>query len=549
MLLFLSVSHAWTVASLVSRARHEVAAVAAQSASTVEAAIRSGDLIGLRNSIGNLRIEGIPRVEFHGPAEGALGRFAEFTIGTSGTGTVGILKYRLDLASNGASLGHINYEVDLFTLNSRAIGGNWVLYGAAVLFMTLMAVLANLGTIRVLSQVESVLSGISGGVTTSRAHELSSVLEKSARAAASDPVLQSLFGLLAQYSQQIETARKAEADMALAQEVEALATMVAHDIRAPLAALETIISSNEHIRGHQQALARTALTRIEEIADDVLGRARSGTAQVGRRSATSVARVESLLGAVADEFALRPTTGQRLRADRASSRGLIVQVEPKSFVRVLSNICNNALEAVGASGAVLIGAKELPTEIEIFVTDDGPGIPPDILSKLGQRGATFGKEGGNGLGLWHAKTTVESWGGRLEIESQVGTGTTVRLILPRAEAPHASTSEGPAAAILIDDDPLVRMNWGVAAKRAGKTLKAYADAASFIEEAGGLPRDTTIYLDSDLGGGVKGEEAARELAALGFTELYLETGHDPASFPSLPHLKAVRGKEPPWTAA
>lgn len=549
--LFLCASHAWTVASLVTRSKREVSAVADQSAANVEAALRAGDLIALRNEVGRLRVDGVTSLEFTGPSDGTLSRFAQFTVGSSRRKGAGVLTNTLDLALNGASLGRVDYEIDLFAVNRKAIGGNGVLYVAAVLFMAFTTVLANLGTIRVLSKVESVLGGLAGRGTPTQAQELSAVLEQGARDAASDPVLRSLFSLLAQYSQQIEAARKAEADMAVAREIEALAAMVAHDIRAPLAALETAIGGGA-AGGTEQALARAAVTRISAIADDVLARARSGTGVPNRRgslpAASSPEPLDGILSAVVDELSARPTTGRRLRADPARTGGLFVHVEPKAFFRVLSNVCHNALEAVGTDGTVSVGTEAEGRMVVVTVTDDGPGIPADVLPKLGRRGATFGKEGGNGLGLWHAKTTVESWGGRLEIRSEVGRGTTVRLVLPRADAPTAPCA-GPADAVLIDDDPLVRMNWTVAAKRAGASLSAYPDVPSFVKEADGLGRTTPVYIDSDLGGGVKGEEAARDLAARGFTELHLATGHDPASFPPLPHLKSVRGKEPPWPEA
>ena len=69
-----------------------------------------------------------------------------------------------------------------------------------------------------------------------------------------------------------------------------------------------------------------------------------------------------------------------------------------------------------------------PDLIQIQVSDNGKGIPPEILPKLMQRGSTHGKRGGSGLGLYHAKTTLQSWDGDLKIESK--SGTTVSLILP-----------------------------------------------------------------------------------------------------------------------
>jgi len=135
---------------------------------------------------------------------------------------------------------------------------------------------------------------------------------------------------------------------------------------------------------------------------------------------------------------------------------------------------------------------------------------------------------------------LENWGGALKITSGPGKGTTIAITLPTAAEPAA----GPLA-VLLDDDPLVHMNWKLAAKAAGVELKAYRIPEDFSAGIEALPRDTPIYIDSDLGNGIKGESIAADLHAKGFTDLTMATGHGPEEFAPLPWLK-VTGKEPPW---
>jgi len=71
------------------------------------------------------------------------------------------------------------------------------------------------------------------------------------------------------------------------------------------------------------------------------------------------------------------------------------------------------------------------------VRDSGPGIAPEHLARLGERfyrvdGGRSRETGGTGLGLAIAKHAVRRHGGELEVESQVGTGSTFRLVLPSA---------------------------------------------------------------------------------------------------------------------
>jgi hypothetical protein len=59
-------------------------------------------------------------------------------------------------------------------------------------------------------------------------------------------------------------------------------------------------------------------------------------------------------------------------------------------------------------------------------------------------------------------------------------------------------------------------------------------------------KDITIYIDSNLGEGIKGEEYAKQLYKQGFSKLYLTTGYEAGSFSSMPWLAGVIGKTPPF---
>jgi hypothetical protein len=104
-------------------------------------------------------------------------------------------------------------------------------------------------------------------------------------------------------------------------------------------------------------------------------------------------------------------------------------------------------------------------------------------------------------------------------------------------------------AVLIDDDALVRATWKIAAARSGKNFRSFATAAEFMKEAGNLDPATRVYIDSELGDGVMGEAESVKIHELGFSEIYLATGHEPAKFSGLAHLRGVTGKEPPWEKA
>lgn len=114
------------------------------------------------------------------------------------------------------------------------------------------------------------------------------------------------------------------------------------------------------------------------------------------------------------------------------------------------------------------------------------------------------------------------------------------------DAQAAPGDEKPPAALLLDDDPLVRMTWQMAARQKGIDLLAFETPQELLVACACLPRGIPIYIDSSLAGGIKGEDIAQELHRRGFTELRLQTGHPEQNFAHLAFLKAVQSKNPPW---
>lgn len=110
-----------------------------------------------------------------------------------------------------------------------------------------------------------------------------------------------------------------------------------------------------------------------------------------------------------------------------------VRVDPLRLEQVLTEIVSNALDAMPDGGRLAVGATAGADGVVLEVSDSGPGIPAEILPNLCEPFFTTRPEG-TGLGLAIAKRYVEEAGGRLEIASTVGRGTTVRISLPAAGA-------------------------------------------------------------------------------------------------------------------
>jgi hypothetical protein len=110
----------------------------------------------------------------------------------------------------------------------------------------------------------------------------------------------------------------------------------------------------------------------------------------------------------------------------------------------------------------------------------------------------------------------------------------------------ASTPAPSAKAVLIDDDSLVHMIWKMSAKNNGINLKVFKAPAEFMSNLETFPKDTPIYIDSELGDGIKGEDIAKTIHSHGFKTIYLETGHPQENFAGMPWIKEVITKDPPW---
>jgi signal transduction histidine kinase len=110
------------------------------------------------------------------------------------------------------------------------------------------------------------------------------------------------------------------------------------------------------------------------------------------------------------------------------------------LAQVFTNLVDNALKFTPANGQVLLSAVKAGTEIEIFITDTGIGIPNEALPRLFDRfyqvdpsragGETAAGRRGTGLGLAIVQEILQAHNGRISVRSEVGRGTTFVIHLP-----------------------------------------------------------------------------------------------------------------------
>lgn len=135
---------------------------------------------------------------------------------------------------------------------------------------------------------------------------------------------------------------------------------------------------------------------------------------------------------------------QRLRCE--VSPGLPeVLADPGRIRQVLINLIGNAIKFSPGGSEIIVGARERGDTVEFSVADQGVGIPREEQSKLFSRfhraaNAHSPDTPGAGLGLYISKAIVDSHGGTMSFESELGRGTTFRFALPTVEAKRRAES-------------------------------------------------------------------------------------------------------------
>ncbi|HJL16500.1 MAG TPA: ATP-binding protein [Sandaracinaceae bacterium LLY-WYZ-13_1] len=214
-----------------------------------------------------------------------------------------------------------------------------------------------------------------------------------------------------------------------------LSAQMAHDIRNPLAAIRGAAQYLEEERQRGGALEDQAeflsliLEQTERLDRVVQEYRRLGRAEPERAPVDAAALVRS----VADSCALAAPAGVvvEARVEAAHTAAL----DRELITTALENLVRNAVEAVEGDGHVTVGAgdDELRGQpaLRLEVADDGPGMDARTREQAEQAFFTT-KAQGSGLGLAFVRRVAEAHGGLLRIDSALGRGTTVRLVLPIA---------------------------------------------------------------------------------------------------------------------
>ncbi|HEX6877190.1 MAG TPA: HAMP domain-containing sensor histidine kinase [Nocardioidaceae bacterium] len=213
---------------------------------------------------------------------------------------------------------------------------------------------------------------------------------------------------------------------------------LAHEMRTPVSTMDAYLEGLEDgiatLDAETVALLRAQTRRLARLAEDISAVSRAEERRLELRLApTAPAQlVEAAVAGLADRYAAK---GVRLEShvepDLPTTR-----VDPERIGQVLGNLLDNSLRHTPPGGAVTVSAYAAGPGIELAVSDNGEGIPPEHLTHVFERfyrvdAARDRAHGGSGIGLSIAKALVEAHGGRISVSSRGpggGATFTVRLV-------------------------------------------------------------------------------------------------------------------------
>jgi signal transduction histidine kinase len=243
----------------------------------------------------------------------------------------------------------------------------------------------------------------------------------------------------------LEKLRRAQDDLIRSEKLASMGRLVAgiaHEINNPVnAVINTLGPLEEALQTLASAPNSEAAARAAADAGEMLRVVQRGAARSKAivqalhnysRGDEQRPRELVLARSVDDALDLLRHHLRQVRVEKQIAPDLRICGFPGQIDQVFMNLITNAAQAVGdRGGTIRIAAVEHADEVEIVVSDDGPGIAADVLPRIFDPFFTTKDVGeGSGLGLSIVHGIVDRHGGRIEVQSRTGEGTTFRITLP-----------------------------------------------------------------------------------------------------------------------
>lgn len=229
----------------------------------------------------------------------------------------------------------------------------------------------------------------------------------------------------------IENARMAQ-EMVNSERLSAvgrMASTIIHDIKNPMGTLRVYAQVMKKKSGNEEAakLADEMIHQVDRfvnMAQEILDFSR-GVSATNIQEADFGEVMEGVL-----LFIEKDLTKRNIKLEKNLGFQGKVKVDTDKIVRVFYNIASNAADAMPNGGTLTATTEESGGMVKVDFKDTGTGMPEEVKRRIFEPFVTYGKKHGTGLGMAIVKKVMDDHKGKIEIETEMGKGTTIRLLFP-----------------------------------------------------------------------------------------------------------------------
>ncbi|HEY5615218.1 MAG TPA: ATP-binding protein [Bacteroidota bacterium] len=237
--------------------------------------------------------------------------------------------------------------------------------------------------------------------------------------------------LSAHASVAIENARQAQ-ELVQSERLSAvgrMASTIIHDIKNPMGTLRVYAQVMKKKSGNEEA-AKLADEMIRQV-DRFVNMAQEILDFSKGVSSTNMENLDfgEVMNSVLD-FIEKDLTKNNIQLVRKAEFKGVVKLDQDKLVRVFYNIASNARDAMPNGGTLTVVTVPENGYVKVDFIDSGSGMPEEVRKRIFEPFVTFGKKHGTGLGMAIVKKVVDDHRGKIEIISEMGVGTTIRIHIP-----------------------------------------------------------------------------------------------------------------------
>gem|GEM_PF-5396070 len=229
-----------------------------------------------------------------------------------------------------------------------------------------------------------------------------------------------------------------------------LAKDVIHDLRSPLNSLQSLAFAIKSLNVNEKNLL---VSTIENVRGIISRLDLEGPITTSQKSYFLIEEV--IHNIIEAQTKTVPNRIQLKLHAHGEFKDTFLFMNLSQFQSLIQNILENSVQAISKQGEIDVSLFETSKNIEILINDSGCGIASQNLESIFKRGWTLGKKDGSGLGLYQVQTIIKASQGSVDVHSQVGVGTRIKITLPKSVPPSwwVKQIEIPVGSfvVLVDD--------------------------------------------------------------------------------------------------